>query len=61
MEVLPNGLSSSRDIFNLMVDTALHKIPSEFYVKCIDEFLIKGHNKKECYQCLEAILTVLKE
>jgi len=37
------------------VDTALHEIPSHYYMKCI------GKNKKECYQCLEVILTVLKE
>ena len=45
----------------LIVDIALHDVPTEYYVKYVYDLLITGHNKKECYQHLEIILWILEE
>lgn len=57
----PQGISSSGDVFNLHVDIAMSEVPSVWLSKCMDDLLIHGKHKKECFQRLEFILNVLKE
>ena len=57
----PQGLSSSGDIFNLHVDVEMHLIPKHWYSKCVDDILIIGKNKQECFKIFEEICKILKK
>ena len=57
----PQGLSSSGDIFNMHVDVAMHQVPKSWYCKCVDDILIIGKDKQECFERFEAICKILEK
>ena len=53
------GLSSSGDNFNKMCDDALWELPPDWYRKVIDDILVFGDTKEECYFHFKELLKVL--
>ena len=55
------GLSSSSDIFNRCADHLMRDIDKTWFVKVVDDILIWGRDKEECYNRFTQILETLND
>ena len=56
----PMGLSSSSDVFNRCADHLMRNIDKSWFVKVVDDILIWGKDKEECYSRFTKILETLE-